>query len=227
MGHLPTAFENGERACQMDVYETTSRLLMSMRRSETLEDGDWHLIRRLLAYAADAEQQISTQKDRIAELEQRSMSDDLTGLLNWRGFEKALDETIGRASANQVTGLLILIDPVGLDKINREHGYAAGDAALVGIAGELRKSVGEKGQVGRIGGDEFAVLLPDASEPNARARAMAFKVLLNGIAISNGRQKVRIRVQTNAMSFDGTCKARELLQAAELELHSRPLAQAS
>jgi len=87
--------------------------------------------------------------------------DHLTGLFNRRAFEERVrefaDATGGRA------GALLLLDLDGFKHHNDTYGHAVGDAILVGIASAMAETVPEDAVVGRQGGDEFAVLLPDRS----------------------------------------------------------------
>jgi diguanylate cyclase (GGDEF)-like protein len=91
------------------------------------------------------------------ELERLSVTDELTGLHNRRGFYRLAH----RALAGKRRFLLVYIDVDGLKRVNDQHGHAAGDTMLRGIASALRKSFRQSDVVARIGGDEFCVLVPD------------------------------------------------------------------
>ena len=95
-----------------------------------------------------------------AELHQRTMAelDPLTGVKNRRGFDLALE----RAAATGDTYALILIDLDDFKRVNDEQGHPAGDAVLQSVA-MAAASVARQGDcVARIGGDEFALIAPDA-----------------------------------------------------------------
>ena len=82
--------------------------------------------------------------------------DPLTGLLN-RGY--FLDQIRSR----QTGGALLIIDADHFKKINDSYGHSAGDAALVILGHAISNTVGTEGFSGRLGGEEFAIFLPDAS----------------------------------------------------------------
>ncbi len=88
-------------------------------------------------------------------------TDDLTGLLNRRAFNQRLDEMFHRARLATTPLSLVEVDVDEFKRINDRHGHAAGDAALVAVADALMRSVREGELVARIGGEEFAIILPN------------------------------------------------------------------
>lgn len=89
-------------------------------------------------------------------------TDELTGLLNRRGFNQRLDELLRRARFNCSPLSLVEIDIDGFKLINDRHGHAAGDTALLAVAEALKSSLREGEFVARMGGEEFAIILPRA-----------------------------------------------------------------
>lgn len=122
---------------------------------------DAHALRQELA-AAHAE---------IARLSQLVYVDDQTNTLNRRGFLHALAERSAHCLRYQGGFALVLADLDGLKRINDTLGHPAGDRAIESIAALLRNNVRASDTVGRMGGDEFALLLWGATEEQARMRA--------------------------------------------------------
>jgi diguanylate cyclase (GGDEF)-like protein len=97
-------------------------------------------------------------------------TDPLTGLSNRREFTRALDSEISRTSRTGRPFAVVLLDLDGLKGINDRFGHRAGDRAIRRVANALRVSRRTADTAGRIGGDEFAVLLPESD----RAHALRF-----------------------------------------------------
>jgi diguanylate cyclase (GGDEF)-like protein len=102
-------------------------------------------------------------------LRRLSLRDELTGLLNRRGFVALVEQQLKIAKRQERPTLLLICDMDGLKKINDTHGHAAGDAALSEAAAILRGTFREADIVARIGGDEFAVLQVDNTPGDASA----------------------------------------------------------
>ena len=92
-------------------------------------------------------------------LEIMSTTDELTGLLNRRGFFTLAKQQVKLANRNGKKLLLFYMDLDGLKKINDTIGHSEGDLALVEAATVLKEIFRESDIIGRLGGDEFAVLL--------------------------------------------------------------------
>ncbi|GGP26068.1 GGDEF domain-containing protein [Silvimonas amylolytica] len=120
----------------------------------------------------DEERGLLRDLGRIAEQElialQLATLDELTHLVNRRGFEALATYTLGVCRRMGKPATLLFFDLNDFKEINDEYGHAEGDRALVEFAGFLRHSLRESDAVGRLGGDEFVVLLNDAD----RARAV-------------------------------------------------------
>lgn len=103
-----------------------------------------------------------------------STHDSLTGLLNRRGFIEEL-ERHALEDASPGTRALLMIDLDHFKTFNDAYGQAAGDSALVAVAGAIRGMLRSGDQAGRVGGDQFAVLLTQATEDEAMAMAVQLR----------------------------------------------------
>jgi diguanylate cyclase (GGDEF)-like protein len=144
-------------------------------------DSDRHvkLLERVLAAAAEAQQVVADQRQRIAELEALSVTDELTGLANRRGFTLALKHALSNMRRHGGEAALIVVDLDGFKDVNDTFGHAAGDHVLRLVAENLRAHVRDTDTVARLGGDEFAMLLPGATQELARFRATALTRLID------------------------------------------------
>ena len=93
----------------------------------------------------------------------RSNTDPLTGLLNRRRFGECVSEEMKRSRRYDHASSLLCVDIDRLKVINDSFGHRAGDRALIGLSRILSKNVRAIDAVARVGGDEFAVLLPQTS----------------------------------------------------------------
>lgn len=100
----------------------------------------------------------------VAKLRELAQRDDLTGALNRRAFFERLGEELDRSQRYREPVTLLLCDLDRFKAINDAHGHPAGDAALQHFAEVLTSNVRSSDVVGRIGGDEFAVILVDTDE---------------------------------------------------------------
>lgn len=103
-------------------------------------------------------------------VESLSTTDPLTGSANRRGFFSLAEQNIRALREESICGVG-MVDLNNFKTLNDTHGHPAGDIALVNLAEELQLIVGESGTVGRIGGDEFALLL--IAEPTRLASIKA------------------------------------------------------
>ncbi|WP_250029352.1 putative bifunctional diguanylate cyclase/phosphodiesterase [Paractinoplanes maris] len=99
-----------------------------------------------------------------AELEDLAMRDDLTGLANRRLFELRL-----RAAAGAGVPQVCLLDLNGFKQINDRHGHAVGDHLLIAVSARLSTELHGEGLLARMGGDEFALLLTEATAAQGEA----------------------------------------------------------
>src|SRR5690606_9610578 len=117
---------------------------------------------------------IAEQEERIALLEKQVTMDELTGLLNRRGFFDTFDREIDRTNrGHSQGGLLVLIDLDNFKMINDTYGHQAGDAALKLVAKTLVTESRRMDACARLGGDEFIVLLANTDRDSVLTRAQA------------------------------------------------------
>jgi diguanylate cyclase (GGDEF)-like protein len=107
-------------------------------------------------------------------------SDPLTGLGNYRRFFDTLEAEIIRSGRSDRSFAFLLMDLVGLKKINETHGHLAGDRALCRLANILQKYCREIDLTARHGSDEFALIIPEAGAEAAHRIARRISERLAG-----------------------------------------------
>jgi diguanylate cyclase (GGDEF)-like protein len=132
----------------------------------------------------------------IAHNEKNSSTDHLTGLLNRRGFDSALNRELAR-QARRGTGLaVIVIDIDNFKKRNDTFGHAKGDEALVAVADAIAGAARTVDVVARIGGEEFVVVAVDADLDAATVVAERIRVAVENLALDTGTITVSAGVAT-------------------------------
>lgn len=126
----------------------------------------------VLAYSVMAGRELTLRAERAVRY--LALADPLSGVANLRSFETAAEDLM-RSGERQFA--LVLVDVNGLKGANAAFGYEVGDDMLRRLAGLLCQACDERGQVARIRGDEFAVLLPGAGEQEARRWLERFESL--------------------------------------------------
>ncbi|HEX8414381.1 MAG TPA: diguanylate cyclase, partial [Sphingomicrobium sp.] len=111
-----------------------------------------------------------TEKRRAdAEISKLALYDGLTGLANRQRMKSALDQMLAQARGSYRPNSLLLLDLDRFKAVNDTLGHQAGDKLLQQVAQRLQRCVGEEGLVGRLGGDEFQVLLTRISSQESLA----------------------------------------------------------
>ncbi len=158
---------------------------------------------------------------RMQERRLRSMADQdsLTGLLNRNGFMQALQDELVQAEqcAEPVSVLMIDLDQLKL--LNDTYGHFSGDKALLAVADALRRTLRQQDAIGRIGGDEFAVVLPGLGGQEAAAVAdrLRHEVSTGDVEMESGETQhitVSIGVCDNSLSDAGAEKIVKLADKA-------------
>ncbi|UXI66702.1 GGDEF domain-containing protein [Tahibacter amnicola] len=116
---------------------------------------------------------LRTQREQSRRLRHLSETDPLTGAANRREFLRELGEVYERALKNGRDASLLLIDADHFKAINDRHGHQVGDQALLAIATAIRGTIRDGDMLGRLGGEEFGVVLADADHRRARNLAEA------------------------------------------------------
>ncbi|MEM7170637.1 MAG: GGDEF domain-containing protein [Pseudomonadota bacterium] len=129
-------------------------------------------IDRLMAEVENLRGELENTRKRVEYLERLADEDSLVPVLNRRAFVRELTRTASFAERYGITSSVIYFDLNGMKQINDSLGHAAGDQALQHLAKVLIASVRASDVVGRLGGDEFGVILAQSDHDTATAKAV-------------------------------------------------------
>jgi diguanylate cyclase (GGDEF)-like protein len=147
-----------------------------------------------------------------------SLTDELTGAYNRRYCAHRLSQEIARATRYRHPLCVVLVDVDHFKEINDKHGHEIGDAALKAVCRVIGAQSRVESAVCRYGGDEFAVLLPEASWEGARVYAERIRAAISCTAFPHGAP-VTISVGVAVFPDDGP-SADGLFKAADTALYS-------
>ncbi len=147
--------------------------------------------------------------------------DSLTGLANRHRMSQRIDATLAAFRASKRTCALFMLDLDRFKQVNDSLGHAAGDQLLQQVAERLQGAVAGKGEVGRLGGDEFQVLVPDIDDRGelGEVAKKIIAMLSQPYSVQEGRCTIGCSVGIAIAPYDGVDRE-ELSRAADLALYA-------
>ncbi|HEX8073459.1 MAG TPA: diguanylate cyclase [Thermoleophilaceae bacterium] len=149
------------------AHDSTLGVVTLVRRAGRSTQDDRQLIELLTGQLAVA---IQNARDYLEKVEQ-SLRDPLTGLYNRRYLRDVLEKEMHRNERYGSPVSIVLFDVDGFKAVNDRYGHAVGDEVLSAIAGAVRSRIRPSDSFARMGGEEFALLLPETSQLDALAVA--------------------------------------------------------
>lgn len=165
--------------------------------------------------------ELAAAQARIDELQAWADTDFLLNIYNRRGFERELDRSIAYMRRYRATGALIVLDVDRLKPINDTFGHAAGDAVLKGVVAVLMRHVRSSDIVGRLGGDEFGLLLWNLSEADALAKAVALEEAIDRLTFVFRGHSVVAGASTGTALIDAAADAASVMEVADRAMYAR------
>jgi diguanylate cyclase (GGDEF)-like protein len=146
--------------------------------------------------------------------------DALTQVYNKRYFSEALEREYNRAQRYKREMSLVVFDVDHFKAINDEHGHLAGDAVLRQVAAEVKPKLREQDIFARVGGEEFALLLPEINREGAMATAEKVRKLVEAATFVVETLSVKMTVSAGVTALDARCKdAMALYERADAALY--------
>lgn len=153
-----------------------------------------------------------------AELIARATRDGLTGARTRRAFTEDLDRAL--AARNRVPGVLVLFDLDHFKAVNDSRGHAAGDAVLRATARAVQRELRQVDSFGRVGGEEFAVLLQGVTEPEGLVIAERLRAAIAAASVPD-HPGLRVTASFGLAAVDAvTPSAAALMAGADRALYA-------
>lgn len=157
--------------------------------------------------------------DIVKDIVARSETDILSGLLNRRGFEDRLDEIMRQHGRNRMPLSVVICDLDKFKSVNDRWGHGVGDAVIARFAATLRACAAQHHVLGRIGGEEFAVVLPGSNLAGARLFAEAARTTFSGMAADGLPHDVRFTASFGIAEIGHGDTRASLLSRADAALY--------
>jgi diguanylate cyclase (GGDEF)-like protein len=178
-------------------------------------------VQNLLGEIDDLRGEVGRLKGRLAEVEDLADRDALTPLLNRRAFLRELGRIRTFAQRYGSPASLVYFDLDDLKGVNDRLGHAAGDAALKAVAERLLAHVRESDIVGRMGGDEFAVILAQADQATAEAKAAALARAIEAEPLRFGDWSAPVHISWGVREITADAEPEALVAAADAAMYAK------
>lgn len=178
-------------------------------------------VARLAAERDRLRDELVKARSRIASLERLADEDALTPVANRRAFVRQLTRMIAFTHRYGVPASVVYFDVNNMKQINDAHGHPAGDAALRHIATVLRDNIRSSDVVGRLGGDEFGVILAQTDEAQAHAKAAALAEAISQRPLCWGEFAIPVSAAYGVYAFSGSEDPQHAIEAADKAMYQQ------
>jgi diguanylate cyclase (GGDEF)-like protein len=163
--------------------------------------------------------ELVTANERVSKLEDVADEDPLVPVLNRRGFERELKRVLSYVARYDTTATLVYIDLDDFKSVNDRYGHAGGDTALRHISDILLSNVRGSDIVGRIGGDEFAIVLHRADVDSALAKADALSSQVAASPARFGSAEIKLSMTTGVAEIAPNDTVQSILDSADRAMY--------
>ncbi len=211
--------DSGEEGLIDDISGLVQRLVREIDPDDMPTESYRKMLEHALGQASEAQHRLIEQTRELERLRRISVTDEVTGILNRRGFNTSLDRALARVRRGGETGYLMLIDLDGFKGINDTYGHQAGDLVLASIATVLTRNTRMTDTVARIGGDEFAVILADADPKLGLLKAETIETALNRIEVPWNGAMIPVGASVGVVGYAPDDLPEELLRRADQRMY--------
>ncbi|HSP09983.1 MAG TPA: GGDEF domain-containing protein [Candidatus Dormibacteraeota bacterium] len=171
-----------------------------------------------LLFMAAVADQVAIALDRARQFASEARTDHLTGLANRRQFERVMEREVALAERYDRRLSVMMIDLDNLKRINDRQGHRAGDAALKLVAQQLQRVVRASDVCARVGGDEFAVTMPETDVERAREVAVRLRTAVEHVGLS-AKSLEPVEVSVGIAAWRAGQDWQAVYQSADVDLY--------
>ncbi len=176
-------------------------------------------IDQLMAEVQRLREELELANKRLSHVETLADQDSLTPVLNRRAFVRELSRMMAFAERYQAPGSVIYFDIDGLKEVNDSLGHSAGDAVIGHLAEVLVRNIRASDIVGRLGGDEFGVILTQTKREAAQDKANYLAEAIQGEPARWNGTQMKVRVSFGVHTFSGDEAVDDALHAADQAMY--------
>jgi diguanylate cyclase (GGDEF)-like protein len=181
-------------------------------------------VRRALKHLTEQVASLKSDRERLVDqlrcVEELADRDTLVPVFNRRAFERELNRVISFANRYEVQASLVYFDLDGFKQINDRFGHPAGDAVLLAVGETLTANIRESDMVGRVGGDEFAVILAKAGPEDARRKGAQLAQAISRTEIIFQGRRLQVGAAYGAYSFEPDDTGERALSRADEAMYA-------
>ena len=179
----------------------------------------------LMEEVGQLREQLADMRVQMESLKTLADADPLLGVLNRRAFVRELDRAVAMVKRYHVPASLVFIDLDNMKSINDRFGHSAGDAALAHVARVLSENIRQTDRLGRLGGDEFGLILTQTEADAARHKAemLAKAIAAHPLSLSAENDEMRITVTCGVAPLVERLSPQDALSAADADMYERKI----
>jgi diguanylate cyclase (GGDEF)-like protein len=176
-------------------------------------------LQALLEEVGRLRKELELTRKRISHLERMADEDSMLPIANRRAFVRELTRHISYSERYGTAGSVLYFDLNGMKEINDRYGHPAGDEVLRHFARLLVANVRDSDVVGRLGGDEFGVILAQADENQARDKAGSLVELVGSQPVAWQGETLQLSCAVGIHQFSARQNADEALSKADADMY--------
>ncbi|SEO90978.1 sensor domain-containing diguanylate cyclase [Aquisalimonas asiatica] len=162
---------------------------------------------------------VAIRAERARQLRSLMVTDNLTGLLNHTRIKEELENEVGRTSRREGKLAFVMLDIDHFKSVNDTHGHPAGDTVIRSLARVLQQRLRRTDSIGRYGGEEFAIIMPDATAEQATRTLDGIRRSFASIRQEAGGEQFTVTFSAGVAAFPDYATPETLTMAADSALY--------